>query len=67
MVGITGALVPREPKGENQWYPEPQNDTIKGGKQPTLRGIQQQGIITESLRKHCLKLKESRKIAPSFL
>ena len=31
-VGMTGALVPREPRGENQWYPEPYNDTIKGGK-----------------------------------
>ena len=23
MAGITEALVPKEPKGENQWYPEP--------------------------------------------
>ena len=23
MAGITGALVPRKPRGENQWYPNP--------------------------------------------
>ena len=41
MAGITRALIPKELKGMNQWYPKPYNDTIKGEKQPTSRGIQQ--------------------------
>ena len=66
MAGIIGALIPREPKWENQWYPEPQNDTIKGGKQPTSKGIQQQKITTKSLRKLRQKLKESKEILLSI-
>ena len=62
MADITRALVPRELRGGESVVSEPQNDTIKGGKQPTLRGmIQQKEIITESLRKHGLKLKKKQK------
>ena len=31
MAGITGALVPREPREENQWYPNPRITLQKGG------------------------------------
>ena len=39
MADITGALVPKEPRAGELVVFELENDTIKGGKQPTLRGI----------------------------
>ena len=55
VAGTTWALVPREAKEGNQWYPKTLGWHYKRGSIQQWRGIQQQGIRIESLRKLCQK------------